>query len=231
MNIKGIHKTSLVDYPGKICSIVFSGGCNLRCRYCHNPELARNSGEIAGISNDEVLDFVRKRKGLIDGVALSGGEPTMSTNLVSFLRSLREMGLSTKIDTNGLNPAVIERLLSLNLLDYIAVDVKTSPQKYGSLTGDTNAFPQVRRTIEVLKSAHVEFEIRTTCIPSYVTLDDLKSIGREIGPVPRYFLQQFVNSKTLDESLRSCVPYPVSTLREFQRYVRTFASICELRGV
>ena len=232
MNVKGIHKTSLIDYPGKICSIIFSGGCNMRCLYCHNPELACNSSGISGISNEEVLDLVkaRRRRGLIDGVSLSGGEPTLAKNIEPFIRELRGAGLAIKLDTNGLNPSLVEKLLSDNLLDYVAMDVKTSPEKYGDLTGVRNAFPLVRRTIQIVQESATEYEIRTTCVPHYVTMEDFIGIRGEIGHVSRYYLQQFVNLVTLDESMGKVVPYSVTKLRVFRDYVKTFSDVCEISG-
>lgn len=232
MNVKGIHKTSLIDYPGKICSIIFSGGCNMRCLYCHNPELACNSSGISGISNDEVLDLVkaRRRRGLIDGVSLSGGEPTLAKNIEPFIRELRNAGLAIKLDTNGLNPSLVEKLLADNLLDYVAMDVKTSPGKYGELTGARNAFPLVKRTVETVRESGIDYELRTTCVPHYVTMEDFVSIRGEIGHVSRYYLQQFVNLVTLNETMRQVVPYSVTRLREFRDYVKTFADVCEIRG-
>ena len=231
MNIKGIHKTSLIDYPGKICSIFFSGGCNMKCRYCHNPELACNCSSLPTLRNEDAIDFIRGRKGLIDGVSITGGEPTLSRNIDGFIRTLRDLGISVKLDTNGMNPEAIDRLLEERLLDYVAVDIKTSPGKYGDLTGRVDAFPLIRDTIEMVKTSGVEYEIRTTCIPGYVTMEDLCDIRDEIGFVKRYFLQQFVNDVTLDESLRDLVPYVPSVLEGFRDFVRGFAEVCEIRGI
>ncbi len=231
MNIKGIHKTSLIDYPGKICSIFFSGGCNMKCRYCHNPELACNCSSLPTLDNEEALNFVRSRRGLIDGVSISGGEPTLSKNLGQFVRSIRDAGVSVKLDTNGLNPVAVEDLLTDGLLDYVALDIKTSPGKYGDLTGRPDAFPLIHRTLEIIKESGVDYELRTTCIPGYVTLEDLAFIRDETGHVTRYYLQQFVNDVTLDAALHDCVPYPPSVLTEFREFVRGFAEVCEIRGL
>lgn len=231
MNIKGIHKTSLIDYPGKISSIFFSGGCNMKCRYCHNPELACNSSSLPTMRNEEAIAFVRGRRGLVDSVSITGGEPTLSRNLDAFIGKLRELGISVKLDTNGLNPEVIERLLAEHLLDYVAIDIKTSPGKYGDLTGRFDAFPLIRRTVDAVRSANVDYEIRTTCIPQYVTLEDLRAIRDEIGFVKRYYLQQFVNEVTLDESFQDCEPYAPAVLSGFREFVRTFSEKCEIRGI
>lgn len=204
----------------------------MRCLYCHNPELACNSSGISGISNEEVLDLVkaRRRRGLIDGVSLSGGEPTLAKNIEPFIRELRDAGLAIKLDTNGLNPSLVAKLLADNLLDYVAMDVKTSPEKYGDLTGARNAFPLVLRTINTVRESGIDYELRTTCVPHYVAMEDFVTIRGDIGHVRRYYLQQFVNLVTLDESMGKVAPYPVTRLREFRDYVKTFADVCEIRG-
>jgi pyruvate formate lyase activating enzyme len=231
MNIRGIHKTSLIDFPGKISSVLFSGGCNLRCGYCHNPELACNSLDLDRISNDDAFDFINKRKDLIDGISISGGEPTLSKNIDDFIHAIKKMKLAVKIDTNGLSPDVIERLLEKNLLDYAAVDMKTSPQKYSLLTGTKVDFNRIRRTVDILKASGIDYELRTTCIPHFVTIEDFADINKSVGRVKNYYLQQFVNEVTLDLSMSSLEPYPLTTLRDFQNYVSTFSGHCGIRGI
>ena len=135
MNIRGIYKTSLLDFPGRICTVLFSGGCNLRCGFCHNPDLARNSSELPHYSNEEALSFIAKRKKLIDGVTLSGGEPTLAAGLELICGEIQSMGLEVKLDTNGFNPRVLASLLDQKLVDFVAIDIKTSPQKYPRVTG------------------------------------------------------------------------------------------------
>lgn len=231
MNIRGIQKTSLIDYPGKICSTIFSGGCNLRCRYCHNPELATANLYQPVVQNEEVLQFVKKRKGIIDGIAISGGEPTLSKNLIPFLKSLREIGVSIKLDTNGLKPEVVYRVLEEGLVDYIALDIKTSPEKYGDLTGKDDAFSYIIQTLRNIQMFNIDYEIRTTCIPFYVEFDDIQKIAREIGFVKRYYLQQFVPSKTLDKNFSTINPFPSAVLKKYKEYMCNFALVCEIRGV
>lgn len=231
MNIKGIHKTSLIDYPGKICSILFTGGCNLRCRYCYNPDLACNNCSLETFTNEETISFVERRKNLIDGISISGGEPTLAKNIDTFIKSVKDISLSVKIDTNGSNPEVIRRLIGKGLLDYVAIDVKTSPDKYEMLTGAQFAFSDVVKTITIVQDAGVDYEIRTTCIPFYVTLDDFVAIRDEIGRVSRYYLQQFVNTRTLDEAVSSYTPYSAVQLHAFRDFVSTFADVCEIRGL
>lgn len=231
MNIKGIHKTSLIDYPGKVCSILFTGGCNLRCGYCHNPELACNSMNLDTYSNQDALNIIAKRKNLIDGISISGGEPTLSKNVVDFIKSIKELSLSVKLDTNGLNPDVIGRLQEKNLLDYVAVDIKTSPEKYEFLTNKKIDFSKITRTLDIIRSSGIEYEVRTTCIPYFVTLKDLVSIKSEIGHVKKYFLQQYVNNVTLDLKFAAYEPYAPTILYSFKKYVETFSDLCEIRGI
>ncbi len=232
MNIRGIYKTSLIDYPGKISAVLFTGGCNLRCRYCHNPDLACNWKEMVHSSNEEALDLLRKRKNLIDGVTISGGEPTLSKNLFSFVEKIKELQLSVKLDSNGLQPDVLGDLISGGLLDYAAIDIKTSPEKYRLLTGSVVDFNCIAGSIDILRTSGIDYEVRTTCVPLYVTMEDLGSIRNSIGRVKKYFLQQFQSdTRLLDRSWEVMEPYPAETLRQFRDFVLTFADRCEIRGI
>lgn len=230
MNIKGIQKTSLVDFPGRLSTVLFSGGCNLSCKFCHNPELACNSCALSSYSTEEALEFLNSRQKLIDGVVISGGEPTLSRNIDDFITSLKASSLAVKIDTNGFKPDVIERLLSRNLLDYIAIDIKTSPDKYPFLTDSEVDFGMLKKTVDIVRESGVDYEIRTTCIPYYVTQEDFVRIKNEIGHVKKYYLQQFINSKTLDSSLGEIKPYTLPVLQGFLEYIKTFSDICGIRG-
>ena len=231
MNFKGIHKTSLVDYPGKITTVLFAGGCNLNCRYCYNPELVNNSKELETLKVPDILAFLKKRHKLIESVVISGGEPTLLKNIDKFTESIKSIPLAVKIDTNGLKPDVIETLLEKRLVDYIAVDIKTSPEKYESLTRKDVDFSLIKKTIDIVKNSGIDYEIRTTCIPEYITLDDFKCIKKELVSVKKYFLQQFVNKVTMDPAMKAKRPYPVQVLNSFKEFVETFAEHCELRGV
>ncbi len=231
MNIRGIYKTSLIDFPGKISSVLFTGGCNLRCGYCHNPKLACNSCDLRHYSNEEALGILQKRRGLIEAVTISGGEPTIAKNIFYFISRLKDLGLSIKIDTNGLNPQVIGSLVSGRMVDYVAIDVKTSPEKYESLSGRKIAFSRIVETIDSVRDSGIEYEIRTTCLPEFVTMEDFKSIEAVIGRVSRYYLQQFVNTITLDDTFNRLQPYSLDVLLGFKKFVSGFARVCEIRGV
>ncbi len=232
MNIKGLFKTSLVDYPGKVSSVIFTGGCNLRCGYCHNPDLALNSPVLEKIDAGEVLAFLKKRKGLIDGITVSGGEPAMDRGLLPFLEKVKALGLLIKLDTNGFFPRVISECLEKKLIDYAAVDVKTSPEKYPSLTGKDVSFADVLATLTILKKSKVDYEIRTTCVPGFVTVDDIKKIGEAVGKVKKYYLQQFVNINILlDSGIKMLSPYTVDYLQELKTEAEKFSDFCTIRGI
>ena len=231
VNVKGLYRTSLIDYPGAISAVVFSGGCNLRCRFCHNPSLALNSADLETVPDSEILAFLSTRKRLLDGVVISGGEPTMRESLPSFCASLKSLGFKVKLDTNGSAPDKVSKLLADKLLDYIALDMKTSPAKYPSVTGSSLSFDSVSATLDLLRSSGIDYELRTTCVPGMVTLDDLTVIRDRIGRVKNYYLQQFRAEGTLDQSLADLTPYSVEEMHELRRFVSTFADKCELRGV
>lgn len=232
MNIKGLFKTSLVDYPGKVSSVIFTGGCNLRCGYCHNPELALNSPSLEKIEDNEVLAFLEKRKGLIDGVTVSGGEPAMDRGLILFLTSVKSLGLSVKLDTNGFFPRVVSDCLEKKLIDYVALDVKTSPEKYKLLTARDVSFSEVISTLDILKSSGIDYEIRTTCVPGFATVDDIKKIGDSVGRIKKYYLQQFVNINILlDSGIKMLTPYTSGYLNELKVEAEKFSDFCSIRGI
>jgi pyruvate formate lyase activating enzyme len=232
MNIRGIYKTSLIDFPGRICAVLFAGGCNLRCRYCHNRDLALNSDRLRSESDEDILNFLKRRKGLIDGVVISGGEPTLDRDLEAFLEKVKALDLEVKLDTNGLNPPVVGNLLAKGLLDYTALDIKTSPEKYPGLAGRPVDFNLILETLSLLREFPAEYEVRTTCVPGFVTMDDLEKIIASTGPVKKYCLQQFVPSADLiDPELASVQPYPVKVLKSFAEFMGERSGICEIRGI
>jgi len=232
MNIKGLYKTSLVDYPGRVSSVIFTGGCNLRCGYCHNPDLACNSDKLEKIDDEEVFSFLEKRRGLIDGVTVSGGEPALDSGLPDFLRRVKSLGLLVKLDTNGFFPSVIEQCLSEKLADYMAVDLKTSPPKYGMLTKRDVDFSRIVMTLDLIRNSGIDYEIRTTCVPGFVTLEDITLIGEAMGHVKKWYLQQFVNIHTLiDPEAEKLSPYPVRYLELMRDEALKFADRCSIRGI
>ena len=195
MRICGMQKLTLVDYPGKFAATVFTGGCNLRCPFCQNAALVTRAGETADIPVEEVLTFLKTRVGKLDGVCISGGEPLLQSNLADFIRSVRALGFSVKLDTNGCFPERLAALLDENLLDYVAMDVKAPPEKYPLVVGvpDFDVTP-VLKSAALLKASCISYEFRTTLVGSLHELSDMDGIGRIVKGVPVYYLQNFEDS-------------------------------------
>ncbi|MBN2538411.1 MAG: anaerobic ribonucleoside-triphosphate reductase activating protein, partial [Deltaproteobacteria bacterium] len=169
MKIGDIQKFSLIDYPGRICATIFTQGCNFRCPYCHNPELVEPSLFRRTIIDDEVFSFLDKRRGKLDAVNITGGEPTLQPDLIECIKIIRSMGYMVKIDTNGSFPEVLRKLIDDNLLDYIAMDVKAPPEKYGEVTGSSIAVDNIAESIHLIMDSGIDYEFRTTIVKSLLT--------------------------------------------------------------
>lgn len=197
MNIAGLQKMTLLDYPGKIACTVFLPGCNLRCPFCHNASLVLPERLQAEITQEDFLAFLQNRKRMLDGVCITGGEPTLHRDLPQLIRAIRDLGLSVKLDTNGSRPEVLKALLEDGLLDYVAMDIKNSPQKYSGTCGGIDILPQVEQSIRLLMEGSADYEFRTTVLHPWHTSDDLAKIGQWISGAKRYFIQAFVDSGDL----------------------------------
>lgn len=230
MNVKGLRKTSLIDYPGEISSVVFVGGCNLRCRFCHNIYLVNDHNETSSIPVEEVFSSLIGRKKNISSIVITGGEPAFNSSIIEFISKLKILNFKVKLDTNGFFPEIIQTLVSKQMVDYVSLDIKTSPAKYEDLTGDSS-FDKVVSTLNILKNHNVEYEIRTTCVPGFIDIEELLEIGNCVGRVKRYYLQQFRNEITLDNALSAFKPYSKEKLLELKDYVSAFSDHCEIRGI
>ena len=199
MKIKGLQKLTLLDYPGRLAATVFLGGCNFRCPFCHNASLVVRNDERE-ISEDELFAFLESRRGKLSGVCITGGEPTLNPSLPSFISRIRALGYSIKLDTNGTNPDMLEALVRDGLVDYVAMDIKSSIAQYGKVAGvpglDTAS---VERSIDFLLSGTVEYEFRTTLVRELHTADDIDAIGQRIKGARAYFIQPFKDSGDLIE--------------------------------
>ena len=232
MNVRGIYKSSLVDYPGKIAAVIFNAGCNFRCGFCHNPDLVINSHVLEKIPDDEIIRFIVSKRKFIDAVVVTGGEPTLSKDLPEFLQKIKECGFSIKLDTNGSSPEIIEGLLSKNLLDYVALDIKTSPKLYPKLTLSDITFDKILKTLSLIKESEIEYELRTTCIPEFINSEILEEIGKLTGIVRAYYLQQFsISSPLLDNNYKNITPFYVDDLNNLLDVVKKFSTICSVRGI
>lgn len=197
--IGGLQKSSLIDYPGHICAIVFTQGCNFRCPYCHNPELAFEEARVPE-STRAVLNFLQKRIGKLDGVVISGGEPTLQKHLPDFIKQIKNMGFKVKLDTNGTNPEMLKRLINEKLIDYVAMDIKAPMEKYSQVTCTKVNTKDILKSIEILKNSDIEYEFRTTVVKSQLFAEDFEKIAQMIEGCERYYLQRFVPTKTLDQT-------------------------------
>ena len=192
MKICGIEKFSMVDWDGKIVCTLFASGCNFRCPFCHNSSLALSNANQ--IDQDEIFGFLEKRKGLLDGVCISGGEPTLHKGLFDFARKIKSMGYPVKLDTNGTNPDTLQSLIENGLVDYVAMDVKNSPHKYPATTGvQAVNFDDVLKSVAIIKKSGIPHEFRTTIIKEFHTEDDMKHIADTLSGCDGYYLQKYVD--------------------------------------
>lgn len=219
MYLCGLQKLAMVDFPGKLAATVFTGGCNLRCPFCHNAPLVTRTAEALRLSEAAVLTFLRSRRGLLDGVVLSGGEPLLQPDAADFLAEVRRLGFAVKLDTNGCYPAALADILDRGLVDYVAMDIKNRLEKYPETVGvpgfDT---APVEESVRLLQNSGVDFEFRTTVVREFHTADDIRTIGRWLEGAPRYFLQQFVDSGDLvGTGCHGLEPPETQTLAEIAR--------------
>ncbi|NLI92496.1 MAG: anaerobic ribonucleoside-triphosphate reductase activating protein [Peptococcaceae bacterium] len=216
---------SLVDYPGHIAATIFFGGCNFRCGYCQNPALANMSVEEKSLTSPSgILDFLQTRKGLLDGVCLTGGEPLLSRDMSPLAEKIKEHGFKVKLDTNGSN---LERLKdAAPYLDYIAMDIKASPDKYDALTGCKNSWERVSETVDWIKQGRIPFEFRTTVMPVWHTYEDLTAIRELLGQETAWILQQFHHPPEGVLDGQKYEAYPDSWLKEMGNRLN-----CQVRGL
>ncbi len=196
MVLGGIQKSSLIDYPGKVSCVIFFSGCNFDCPFCHNPELAQGKLPSGALDEAEILQFLSQRKGLIDGVVMSGGEPTLQKGLLSMCHAVKAMGFLVKVDTNGSRPQILKQLLNDGVVDYIAMDVKTDLANYGLLAKNNSVFDDIQNSIRIIMAADIEYEFRTTCVKPFVDEVIIKRITHLIHGARFYALQHF-QEKTL----------------------------------
>ena len=230
MKIRGLQKTSLIDYPAKISTVIFSSGCNLRCGFCHNSELVNNTEDERGISEKDIFAFLSSRKGLVDAVVLSGGEPLFQKDVIEFISLLKKSDLLVKIDTNGFFSDKLKMALDLGI-DYVALDIKTSPSKFPVITGVNDDFEKVHESFNLIKSSSIYYELRMTCVDGFCSDEDLSEIEKTLGRVKRFYLQQFVSESALDPSFQDIIPLPFSRLLEIKKKISEFSDDTVIRGI
>jgi pyruvate formate lyase activating enzyme len=224
MKFSGIQKVSLVDFPEKIATVLFTPGCNLRCPFCHNWRIVVDP-KPPFLNEENTFRLLESRKRFVDAVVVTGGEPTLHKELPKFLKKLKDKGFAVKLDTNGFHTQVLEECLAH--VDYVALDVKTSLEKYVQLGAkDTK---DLLHSIEILKSGKVDYEFRTTVVPDFVSAEDIPRIGEIAKGAKTFVLQQFVSGDTLDKNFKTVKPYPPETIAEFAEKLKNYAEKLILR--
>ena len=197
MVIKGLQKTTLLDFPGKVACTVFTAGCNFRCPFCHNASLVIAPDLSDTISEDEFFAFLNKRRGILDGVCITGGEPLLQKDIEFFIKKIRALGLAVKLDSNGAYPERLKSIIDQGLVDYVAMDVKNCKEKYSLTVGTEVDIDKISESVRILMTSDVEYEFRTTVVRELHSPEDIKSIGEWIAGAKRYFLQSFTDSGEL----------------------------------
>jgi len=236
IHIKGVVKSSLIDYPGKICTVVFLSRCNFRCPYCHNPELVFDeySSELPDITIDEFMGFIDKQKKWLDGVCLLGGEPTLHKGLLDFMRLIKSKGLAVKLDTNGSSPQMIKDAIDQKLVDYIAMDIKNCQEKYDETTKVNVNMENINKSIKIIMDAGraglIEYDFRTTFLPRFHSKGDVQKISGWIKGAKKYYIQQFKTEQSLvDDTLKDDKTFSFKELEEFKEIMAKAVESVEIR--
>lgn len=230
MRILGFQKTTLLDYPHKLASTIFLGGCNFRCPFCHNALLVTKQDQVPELSSTEILQYLKKRVGVLEGVCITGGEPTLSKDLPDFIYAIKNLGYQIKLDTNGSNPDMISSLIKENAIDYIAMDIKNSRENYAMTTGCNIDLDKIEQSIHLLLTNKIPYEFRTTVVKELHTAEDFIKIGHWIHGASRYYLQNFVASDNLI-CPNQYSSYDRKTLEVFCDLLKSHVSLVELRGI
>jgi pyruvate formate lyase activating enzyme len=229
MVIGGFQRFSLIDYPDKICAIVFTQGCNFRCPYCHNPELVNPKKFGVELKEDEILSFLDRRKGKLNAVTITGGEPLLQSGLITFLSAIKNLGYMIKLDTNGSFPLKLKGIIQSKLVDYIAMDIKTSLDKYHRIVQRKIDKGKILNSIKLIMDSGLDYEFRTTVVKSLLEKDDFYKIGQLIQTARLYVLQNFIPSKTLDDTflnMKSCTDEELDCFKEI---MEGFVQRCIIR--
>lgn len=229
MKIGGFQKTSLLDYPDEISAIIWTLGCNFNCPFCYNPDVVKKNAKI--ISEEEILSFLEKRKNVIDGLVVTGGEPFLQKDIGSFCEKIKKIGYKIKIDTNGTYPEKLEELLDNKIVDYIAMDVKAPKGKYKKLAGVDVDISKIDESIQIIKNKAPDYEFRTTVVPGLISLKDVVEIAKWLENSKRFYLQQFKdNAFHISKKFDNVRPYDFTELNQMLQKVKPYFKECFLRG-
>ena len=240
MNISGLQKTTLLDYPGHVAATIFLGGCNFRCPFCHNMNIVLEANQE--YSREEILKFLTKRSGILDGVCITGGEPTLYNDLPDFIHEIKEIKKQdgntflVKLDTNGTNPEMLKELIDSKQIDYVAMDIKSSISKYKMVAGlledskkTEKILEAVKKSINILKESNIDYEFRTTLIDKYHDEEEIIKIGEMINGAKKYYMQSFIDSdNVIDHSLGSIEK---DVLLKYEEIMKRYVQHVSIRGV
>lgn len=230
MQINGFNKLTLLDYPGHLAATIFLGGCNMRCPFCHNASLVTKVAHQPVIPTEEVLSTLTKRINVLEGVCITGGEPTLYNDLPAFIKQIKAMGYLVKLDTNGTNPTMLKALVNEKLIDYVAMDIKNSREKYALTTGQSNlSLKDIEESVTFLLTSPVEYEFRTTVVKEYHTIEDMHSIGQWLNGAKSYYLQSYKDSG--DIILPGLNSHTKETLLEYENLLKPYVDKIALRGI
>ena len=230
MLIGGVQELTTLDFPGRLAAVVFALGCNFRCGYCHNPQFVQCQGETLTLIPEEVFfKFLEKRKGKLEGVCISGGEPTLQPDILEFARKIKKMGFLVKLDTNGTRPAVLEKMIVEKVVDFFAMDIKTSLLKYQEIIKTGFSVADIEKSKEIIQNSGLPYEFRTTAVKSKHSKEIFEEIGEWLKGAEAYFIQNFRNKKTLAEEYKKEEGFSEKELAEFKLLMEKYVKNCGIR--
>lgn len=229
MDFGGFEKFTLIDYPGKVACMVYTIGCPFRCPYCHNPELVDETVTVV-FKEKEILDFLDTRKKMLDGVVITGGEPSMhGEKLITFMREVKSRGFLIKLDSNGVDPVFLEKVINEKLVDYIAMDIKSPLFKYSQTVARPVDIEAIKRSISLIKESGVDYEFRTTIVKSLLSVEDIEEIAKEITGAKIYYLQKFIPTKILNPQFLKKTTYSDEEFALLKNTMEKYVTSCLIR--
>ncbi len=230
MQIGGFQKTSLIDYPKHLSAIIWTLGCNFRCPFCYNRDLVFGGAPL--LPEEEIINYLKKRRGILEALSISGGEPTLQKDLKQFIKKVKKLDYLVKIDTNGTNPKLLKELLDEGLIDYVAMDIKAPREKYSILAGIKVNIKNIEKSIKVIKEKAPDYEFRTTIVPDLLKRKDIISIANWLNGSKRYILQQFQKpSDLIDKKFNKLKPYKKEFFEKIVKEIKHHFNYCEIRGI
>lgn len=229
MKIAGFLKLSLIDYPKKLSCVIFTQGCAFRCHYCHNPSLVLKEEFTDLIPNEEIFSFLQKRKNKLDAVTISGGEPTIQKNLKEFIKKIKNLNFLVKLDTSGISPNIIQDLISCDLLDYVAMDIKAPPEKYEKIIAKKIDTQKIKKSIDLLLKAPIFVEFRTTVVKELLSKKDILEIAKIIKGAKKYSIQKFVPGNVLNKDFCTKTTYTEKELNNLKKEIEKYVDVCTIR--